>query len=114
MSPILWDDLATRDENPPLSQAKPFLRHATGQEGEDAPLEPAESKSPAPSGPSRTALEPIESGRLASSGPSTVAPEPAETGHPAPSEPSVAPLESAGGGHSDSSEPSEPREGSKR
>ena len=114
MSPIPWDDLATRDEDPPLPQAGPFLRHATGQEGEDASLEPAESKCPALSRPSTEASELAESGCLSSSGPLMVALELAEIGHRAPSERSAVPPESSGGGRSDSSEPSEPREGLKR
>ncbi|XP_066323736.1 uncharacterized protein [Miscanthus floridulus] len=102
------------EEDPPSPQAWPFLQHATGQEGEDVPPEPAESNRPAPSGPSTTASELIESGHLALSVPSMAAPELVESGRPTPSEPSAAPPESAGGGRSDSSEPSEPREGSKR
>ena len=74
-----WDDLAAGDEDPPSPQAGPFPWHVARQEGEDAPLELAESNRPAPSGPS------------------TAAPEPAEIGHPAPTEPSAVPLESAGG-----------------
>ena len=96
MSPIPWDDLATEDEDPPSPQVGPFLRHAAGHEGEDAPSELAES------------------GHLVSSRPSMVAPEPMKIGRPTPFEPSAVPPESAEGGHSDSSEPSEPREGSKR
>ena len=114
MSPIPWDDLATGDEDPPSPQVGPLLRHAMGQEGDDVPLEPAESKRLAPSKPSTVASEPVESGRLALSGPSTAALEPSETGRSAPFEPSVAPSESVGGGRSDSSEPSELREGLKR
>ena len=36
-SPILWDDLATVDEDPPSPQAGSFLLHAIGQEGDDVP-----------------------------------------------------------------------------
>ncbi|XP_066320409.1 uncharacterized protein [Miscanthus floridulus] len=114
MLPILWDDLVTGDEDPPSPQARPFLRHATGQEGKDMALAPVESKCPTPSGPSMAASEPAKSGHLALSRPSMVAPESAKIGHPALSEPLVVPPKSTGGGRSDSSEPSEPREGSKR
>ena len=103
MSPISWDDLATRDEDPPLLQVGPFPWHVARQEGEDAPPEPAEMNCPVASEPSMVASEPAEPGRLTSSGPSTVAPKPIEIGRPAPSEPSVVPLESVGGSRFDSS-----------
>ena len=79
MSPILWDDLATGDEDAPSLQAGPFTWHVARQEGEDAPPEPTKTKRPT------------------TSGPSTAAPEPAEIGCPAPSKPSAAPLGSARG-----------------
>ena len=60
------------------------------------PLEPVESRRPAPSRPLTAASEPVESGHLALSGPSMVALKPIETGRPTPSEPSAAPPESAG------------------
>ena len=114
MSPIPWDDLATGDEDPPSSQVGPFMRHATRQEGDDAPPEPVESKCLAPSRPLTAASESAESGRLALSRPSMVAPELAEMGRSAPSKPSTVPPKSAGGGCFDLSEPSEPREGLER
>ena len=112
-SPIPWDDLAAGDEEPPLPQAGPFLRHATGQEGKDTPLELAESNHPALSGPSTAASKPVESDHLTLSRPSMAALEPAKIDRFASYEPSVAPPVS-GGGCSDLSEPSEPREGPKR
>ena len=57
-SPIPWDDLAGRDEDPPLPQAGPFVWHLLEQEGEDTPPKTVGASRPAPSGPSTVPPEP--------------------------------------------------------